>query len=93
MKKLIAVSQSPCRWRSPPARSGLSMTDSNAQQIVDEIDNLVKYAQMINNQVQQIQTLTSQLTEFKNYEACSAILQSLLSMVTAGRRLESLEPG
>ena len=67
----------------------------NAQQIVDEIDNLVKYAQMINNQVQQIQTLTSQLTEFKNYEAVfgnpSKVLLSMVSPLDAD--LKSLEPG
>jgi len=41
----------------------------NVQQIIDQAANIAKYVQMINNQVQQIQTLTSQLNEFKNYEA------------------------
>jgi hypothetical protein len=40
----------------------------NTQQIIAQAQNIAKYVQMINNQVQQIQTLTSQLTEFKNYE-------------------------
>ena len=41
----------------------------NVQQILDTAQELAKYVQMINNQAQQIRTLTSQLDEFKNYEA------------------------
>jgi hypothetical protein len=40
----------------------------NIQQIIDTAQEIAKYVQMINNQVQQIQTLTDQLNEFKNYE-------------------------
>ena len=40
----------------------------NIQQILDTAQEIAKYVQMINNQVQQIQTLTDQLNEFKNYE-------------------------
>ena len=40
----------------------------NIQQIIDTAQEIAKYVQMINNQVQQIQTLNSQLTEFKHYE-------------------------
>jgi len=39
-----------------------------AQQIMDTAQDIAKYVEMINNQVQQIQTLTSQLNEFKHYE-------------------------
>jgi len=67
----------------------------NSQQIIDEIQNLAQYAQMINNQVQQIQTLTSQLTEFKNYEAVFGNPANvLLSMVAPlDTDLKNLEPG
>ena len=41
----------------------------NVQQILDEAESIAKYVTMIDNQVQQINTLTSQLNEFKNYEA------------------------
>ena len=41
----------------------------NIQQIMDTAQQIAKYIQMIDNQVQQIQTLTAQLNEFKNYEA------------------------
>ena len=41
----------------------------NMQQILDEAENIAKYVQMIDNQVQQIQTLGDQLSEFKNYES------------------------
>jgi hypothetical protein len=40
----------------------------HAQQIIDTAQEIAKYIQMINNQVQQIQTLTAQLNEFKHYE-------------------------
>lgn len=39
----------------------------NMQQIISQAENIAKYIQMINNQVQQIQTLTDQLTEFRHY--------------------------
>jgi len=41
----------------------------NVQQIIDQAANIAKYIQMIENQVQQIQTLTDQLNEFKHYES------------------------
>jgi hypothetical protein len=40
----------------------------HAQLIGDTAQEIAKYVQMINNQVQQIQTLTAQLNEFKHYE-------------------------
>ena len=45
----------------------------NIQSIINTAQEIAKYVEMINNQVQQIQTLTDQLNEFKHYEACSAI--------------------
>ncbi len=67
----------------------------NAQQIINEAQSIAKYVQMINNQVQQIQTLTSQLTEFKNYEAVFGNPANVaLSMVAPLKAdLQSLEPG
>src|SRR5882724_2318053 len=41
---------------------------NNAQQILSAAEDIAKYIQMIENQVQQIQTLTDQLNEFKHYE-------------------------
>ncbi len=41
---------------------------SNIQQIIDTAQEIAKYVEMINNQVQQIQTLTDQLNQFKHYE-------------------------
>ena len=40
----------------------------NMQQIMAQAQNIAKYIEMINNQVQQIRTLTDQLNEFKHYE-------------------------
>ncbi|MFO1500943.1 MAG: DUF4141 domain-containing protein [Verrucomicrobiota bacterium] len=40
----------------------------NVQSIINTAQEIAKYVEMINNQVQQIQTLTDQLNEFKHYE-------------------------
>jgi len=67
---------------------------SNIQQIIDQAVNVAKYVTMIDNQVQQIQTLTSQLTEFKNYEAVFGDPKKIvLSMVPAlNADLMKIEP-
>ena len=67
----------------------------NVQQIIDEAESIAKYVTMIDNQVQQINTLTSQLTEFKNYEAVFGNPGKVgLSMVAPlDADLQSLEPG
>jgi hypothetical protein len=66
----------------------------HTQQIIDEAQDIAKYIQMIDNQVQQIQTLTSQLTEFKNYEAVFGDPKKIvLSMVPAlNADLTKIEP-
>jgi len=67
----------------------------HTQQVIAQAQNIAKYIQMINNQVQQIQTLTSQLTEFKNYEAVfgnpAKVVLSTVAPLKAD--LLSLEPG
>ncbi len=67
----------------------------NIQQILDQAENIAKYVTMIDNQVQQIDTLTSQLSEFKNYESLFGNpSQVVLSMVpNLDSDLQSLEPG
>jgi hypothetical protein len=66
----------------------------NIEQILDEAESIAKYVTMIDNQVQQIDTLTSQLNEFKNYESLFGNpSQVVLSMVPAlDSDLQSLEP-
>ena len=67
----------------------------NIEQILDEAESIAKYVQMIDNQVQQIQTLGDQLSEFKNYESLFGNpSQVTLPMVSAlDTDLQSLEPG
>src|SRR6202451_1594151 len=67
----------------------------NVQQILNEAESIAKYVTMIDNQVQQIDTLTSQLNEFKNYESLFGNpSQVVLSMVAPlATDLQSLEPG
>ena len=68
---------------------------SNIQEILDQAENIAKYVTMIDNQVQQIDTLTSQLSEFKNYESLfgnpSQVVLSMVAPLKAD--LQSLEPG
>ena len=70
MNKLIALTLVAVGL-SLPARAQWTVFDPtmNMQQIIDTAQEIAKYVQMINNQVQQIQTLTAQLSEFKNYES------------------------
>jgi membrane-associated HD superfamily phosphohydrolase len=95
MKKLIAV----IAIALPLAFSARAQwivydPTSNIQQILDEAENLAEYASMIDNQVQQIDTLTSQLSEFKNYESLfgnpSQVALSMVAPLTGD--LQSLEP-
>ncbi|HSY43434.1 MAG TPA: hypothetical protein VK811_05950 [Candidatus Acidoferrum sp.] len=67
----------------------------NIEQILDEAENLAEYAEMIDNEVQQITTLGDQLSEFKNYESLFGNpSQVTLSMVPAlDSDLQGLEPG
>ena len=66
----------------------------NIEQILDEAESIAKYVTMIDNQVQQIDTLTSQLNEFKNYESLfgnpSQVVLSMVAPLDAD--LQSLEP-
>jgi conjugal transfer/entry exclusion protein len=39
----------------------------HTQQILDQAQNIAKYVEMVNNQIQQINTLTSQLQELEKY--------------------------
>ena len=67
----------------------------NIEQILDEAENIAKYVTMIDNQVQQINTLGNQLSEFKNYESLfgnpSQVVLSMVRHLNAD--LQSLEPG
>ena len=69
MKKLIAITlvALPLAFS---ARAQWIVYDPtmNIQQIIDTAQEIAKYVTMIENQVQQIQTLTAQLNEFKHYE-------------------------
>jgi len=66
----------------------------NVQQILNEAESIAKYVTMIDNQVQQLSTLTSQLNEFKNYESLfgnpSQVLLSMVAPLDAD--LKNLEP-
>lgn len=96
MKKLIALTLVTVSL-AVSARAQWIVYDptSNIQEIVSQAANIAKYIQMIENQVQQIQTLSDQLTEFKNYEKVfgnpSQVALSTLSGLTAD--LQATEPG
>ncbi|HEV2456654.1 MAG TPA: hypothetical protein VGY98_20500, partial [Verrucomicrobiae bacterium] len=67
----------------------------NIEQILSEAENLAEYAEMIDNEVTQIQTMGQQLSEFKNYENLFGNpSQVALSMVPGlDLDLQNLEPG
>jgi membrane-associated HD superfamily phosphohydrolase len=96
MKKLIAITAIALSLAFS-ARAQWIVYDptSNIQQILNEIQNLAEFAQMIDNQVQQIQALGDQLSEFKNYEKVfgnpSAVALSMASPLVSD--LQNIEPG
>ena len=96
MKKLIAVIAATATLAFS-ARAQWVVYDPtvNMEQIISEAENLAEFAQMIDNEVTQIQTLGDQLSEFKNYENLFGNPgQVALSMVPAlDSDLQSLEPG
>ena len=66
---------------------------NNAQQILAAAEDIAKFVEMINNQVQQIQTLTDQLNEFKHYEDLfgdpkAVLLSTVQPLVTDLRKTE-----
>ena len=70
MKKLIALALVTIGI-SLPVRAQWVVYDpiNNAQQILAAAQDIAKFVEMINNQVQQIQALNDQLDEFKHYES------------------------
>lgn len=102
MKKLIAVVviALPVAF-SAHAQFIVFDPTSNIQQILNEAENLAEYAIMIDNEVNQIETLGDQLSEFKNYESLFgnpssvslsvvAPLDSDLTKTEPGQNLENL---
>jgi len=96
MKKLIAVIAVALPLAFP-AHAQFIVYDPtvNIEQILSEAENLAEYAEMIDNEVQQITTLGDQLSEFKNYENLFGNpSQVTVSTVPAlDSDLQSLEPG
>jgi hypothetical protein len=96
MKKLVATTLIALPLAFPVCAQWIVYDPTmNIQQILDQAENIAKYASMIENQIQQIQTLTDQLSEFKNYESLFGDPKSVtLSMVSGlDADLQKLEPG
>jgi hypothetical protein len=103
MKKLIALTLvTVCVALSARAQWIVYDPAMNVQQILDTAQEIAKYVTMIENQVQQIQTLTDQLNEFKHYEDLfgnpqSVVLSTVqpligdLQKTELGQTLNSLE--
>jgi membrane-associated HD superfamily phosphohydrolase len=68
---------------------------SNMQQIMDEAESMAEFVSMVDNQVQQIQTLNNQLSEFKNYESVFGNPSNVVLFAVAPLEsdLLNLEPG
>jgi hypothetical protein len=69
-----------------PARAQWIVYDpaNPVQSVINTAREIAKFIEMINNQVQQIQTLTEQLDEFKHYESLFAL--QFYSLIQTGRR-------
>jgi hypothetical protein len=77
----------------PFARAQLVVYDPAAQtqQILNEAQNLAKYVEMINNQVQQIQRLTSQLEELQQYNKAFGDPSKILNITGVNGLLKDLQ--
>src|SRR2546426_2988024 len=69
MKKFIALALVTLGI-SVPARAQWIVYDpaNTVQSVINTAQEIAKFVEMINNQVQQIETLTEQLDEFKHYK-------------------------
>lgn len=66
---------------------------NNMQQILNAAEEIAKFVEVVNNQVQQIRTLDNQLSEFKNYARefgipSSVVLNTVQPLVTDLRKTE-----
>jgi hypothetical protein len=84
MKKLIIItSLSATAIVSARAQWVVYDPTLQAQNIIDTAQEIAQFVTMVNNQVSQIQTLTSQLNEFKNYESLFGNPQNVLLSAVA----------
>lgn len=58
---------------------------SNVQQILNEAENLAEYGEMIDNEVQQIETLTSQLDQLQHYNTAFGNPAAILNIFGASQ--------
>lgn len=94
MKKLIALTLVTLGLASS-ARAQWIVYDpvNNMQQILSAAEEIAKFVEVVNNQVQQIRTLDNQLSEFKNYARefgipSSVVLNTVQPLVTDLRKTE-----
>lgn len=91
MKKLIAIAIGSFIFATV-TRAQWVVYDSvsNVQQILDEVENLAEYGEMIDNEVQQIQQLTAQLQQLQNYNTAFGNPASLLNITGASQLASDL---
>jgi hypothetical protein len=75
------------------ARAQLIVEDvaSIAQDAVDQIVDLAKYVEMVNNQVQQINTMTQELQQVTAYVQAYGDPSQLLNIIGANELIDSLQ--
>jgi hypothetical protein len=96
MKKLIAIAILALPL-AHSARAQVVVFDplSEIQSIINTADEVAQFVSMVENQVTQIETLTDQLSEFKNYESLfgNPSQVSLPMVGSLDTDLQNLEPG
>jgi hypothetical protein len=63
----------------------------HTQQILDQVEDLAKYVEMINNQVEQIQRLNSQLQELQQYNKAFGDPAQILNITGVGGLVRDLQ--
>lgn len=95
MKKPIAIAAALCALAGTRLHAQWIVFDptSNLQSILNTAQEVAKFVEMIDNQVQQIETLTDQLNEFKHYESLfgdpkAVVLSTVQPLVADLRKTE-----
>lgn len=94
MKKFIALALAPLGITVPARAQWIVYDPANTfHSVIHTAQEIAKFVEMINNQVQQIQTLEDQLNEFRYYESLfgdpkAALLTTVQPLVNEPRRTE-----
>jgi membrane-associated HD superfamily phosphohydrolase len=86
MKKIIAITVGSLLFATVSRAQWVVYDPTmNVQQILNEVENLAEYGEMIDNEVEQIQTMTSQLEQLQNYNTAFGNPAAIVNVMGASQ--------